>query len=206
MATKDPRIDEYIAKAQPFAKPILKKLRALVHQACPDVTETIKWGMPSFDYKGTYFSFAAFKEHCAGGFWKAKLLNDPNNYLGDRKNQGGEAMGNMGRITSVKDLPPDEILLDFLFQAKKLNEEGVKVAKPKATPKKELPVPQELVFELSKNKKARDTFENFAPSHRREYILWIAEAKTEATRNKRIETTVEWCSEGKSRNWKYERK
>lgn len=206
MATKDPRIDEYIARAQPFAQPIMSKLRALVHQACPEVTETIKWGMPSFDYKGAYFSFAAFKEHCAGGFWKAKLLNDPENYLGVRKNQGGEAMGNMGRITSLKDLPPDEVLLDFLMQAKKLNDDGIKLAKPKATPKKELPLPQELVFKLNKNKKARDTFENFAPSHRREYILWIEEAKTEATRNKRIETTVEWCAEGKSRNWKYERK
>lgn len=117
--TKDPRIDEYIAKAKPFAQPILKKLRSLVHKACPEVTETIKWGMPFFDYKGSYFNFAAFKEHCTGGFWKAKLLNDPDNYLGVRKNEGGEAMGNLGRITSLNDLLPDAILLDFLLQAKK---------------------------------------------------------------------------------------
>src|SRR5882757_4848178 len=108
MATKDKRIDAYIAKSQPFAQPIMKKLRDLVHKACPEVTETIKWGMPSFEYKGPMFGFAAFKQHCVGGFWKSKLLNDPKNLLGERKNAGGEAMGNLGCIISIKDLPPDK--------------------------------------------------------------------------------------------------
>ena len=134
------------------------------------------------------------------------MINDTRGFLGERKNQGGEAMGNLGRITSLKDLPPDDVMIDFFVQAKKLNDEGVKVEKKKSAHKKELPVPKDLVAELSKNKKARDVFETFAPSHRREYIMWIVEAKTAETRNKRIATTIEWCAEGKSRNWKYERK
>src|SRR5690242_10997296 len=129
--SKDKRIDAYIAKAQPFAQPIMKKLRELIHKANPDVEETIKWGMPSFDYKGPYFSFAAFKQHCAAGFWKYKLIKDPKGYLGDNALQGGEAMGNMGRMTSIKDLPPDSAMIDFFKQAKKLNDEGVKQERPK---------------------------------------------------------------------------
>src|SRR6185436_13063986 len=133
MATKDKRIDAYIAKAQPFAQPVMKKLRELVHKACPDVTETIKWGMPSFEYKGPMFGFAAFKNHSVAGFWKAKLINDPHGYLGERSAQGGEAMGNLGKMTSIKDLPPQKAILDFIRQAARLNEEGIKVErKPKA--------------------------------------------------------------------------
>ena len=205
MPTKDKRIDAYIAKSQPFAQPIMKHLRELIHKACPDVTETIKWGMPSFDYKGLLFGFAAFKQHCAGGFWKSKLLQDSNNYLGERKNQGGEAMGNMGRITSLKDLPPDKAFIDFVKQHMKLNEEGIKIEKKTVT-KKELIVPKELIVALSKNKKAKDTFDNFPTSQKREYTEWIDEAKTEATKNKRLATTIEWLTEGKIRQWKYVQK
>src|SRR5689334_12878262 len=110
----DPRIDAYIEKAQPFSQPILKKLRQLIHTACPEVTETIKWGMPSFEYKGPMCGFAAFKQHCVFGFWKTKLIDDPKGYMQERSAQGGDAMGNLGRITSVKDLPPDKVLLDFI--------------------------------------------------------------------------------------------
>jgi uncharacterized protein YdeI (YjbR/CyaY-like superfamily) len=204
--SKDKRIDAYIAKAQPFAQPIMKKLRELIHKANPDVQETIKWGMPSFDYKGPYFSFAAFKQHCAGGFWKYKLLKDPKGYLGDNAMQGGEAMGNMGRMTSIKDLPPDNALIDFFKQAKKLNDEGVKQERPKPKPKKEIPMPKEFAAALSKNKKAKGVYENFSPSQKYEYLQWITEAKTDETKYKRIETTVEWVSEGKPRNWKYMKK
>ena len=137
MAKKDPRIDAYIAKAQPFAQPLLKKMRALVHKACPDVTETIKWVMPGFEYKGPMFGMAAFKQHCVGGFWKSKLLNDPENFLGERKNNGGEAMGNLGCLKSPKDLPPGKALIDFIKQHMKLNDEGIKVVKKPAV-KKEL--------------------------------------------------------------------
>jgi uncharacterized protein YdeI (YjbR/CyaY-like superfamily) len=202
MPAKDTRIDAYIAKAQPFAQPIMKKLRELVYKACPDVTETIKWGMPSFEYKGPMFGFAAFKAHCVGGFWKSKLLKDPNNFLGERKNQGGEAMGNLGRMTSVKDLPPDKAFIDFIKQHMKLNDEGIKVEK-KPRPKKELVVPKELTDAINKNKKAKETFENFSPSNKREYADWIADAKTEATKSKRLAEAVQWMSEGKPRLWKY---
>ena len=204
--SKDKRIDAYIAKSQPFAQPILKHLRELVHKGNSEVTETIKWGMPSFDYKGAYFSMAAFKQHCAGGFWKHKLLKDPKGYLGERKNQGGEAMGNLGRITSLKDLPPDKIMIDFFKQAKKLNDDGVKMGRPKTNMKKEITMPKEFAAALLKSKKATDIYENFPPSHKREYLEWITEAKTEETRHKRIKTAMEWLIEGKPRNWKYMKK
>ena len=191
---------------QPFAQPILRHIRELVHKANPDVTETIKWGMPSFDYKGAYFSIAAFKQHCAGGFWKHKLLKDPKGYLGERKNQGGEAMGNLGRITSIKELPPDKVLIDFFKQAKKFNDEGVKMERAKPKPKKEIPMPKEFDAALIKNKKAKIVFENFPPSHKREYLEWIVDAKQEETKARRIATAVEWIAEGKGRNWKYMKK
>ena len=202
MATKDKRIDAYIAKAQPFAQPVMKKLRELVHKACLDVTETIKWGMPSFEYKGPMFGFAGFKQHCAAMFWKSKLLNDPNGHLKERANKGGEAMGNMGRMTSIKDLPPDKSIIDFIKQHMKLNEEGIKIEK-KPKPKKELLIPKELITALNKNKKAKETFENFSASNKREYADWISEAKTEATKSKRLTEAVQWMSEGKPRLWKY---
>ena len=203
---KDKRIDAYIAKAQPFAQPIMKKMRELIHKANPEVTETVKWGMPSFDYKGPYFSFAAFKQHCVAGFWKYKLIKDSKGYLGEIAAQGGAAMGNLGRMTSIKDLPPDSVLVDFFKQAKKLNDDGVKQERPKSKPKKEIPMPKEFAAALSKNKKAKEVYENFSPSHKREYLEWITEAKTDETKNKRIETTLEWLSEGKPRNWKYMKK
>src|SRR4030095_1812648 len=129
MVMKSRRIDTYIAKAPDFARPVMKKLRSLVHKGCPGVTETIKWGMPSFEYKGPMFGFAAFKQHCVAGFWKSKLLDDPGKYLGERAAQGGEAMGNLGRMHSTKDLPPDRVILDFIRQAVQLNEDGIKVAR-----------------------------------------------------------------------------
>lgn len=205
MSQKDPRIDTYIEQAQAFAQPVLKHLRKLIHQAVPEVQETIKWGMPSFDYKGTFCSMAAFKGHMTFGFWKYKLMQDPHGYLQERANQGGEAMGNLGRITCKKDLPPDEIILDLLMQAKKLNDEGIKVVKEKKAAKPALPIPDYLKTALEKNKNALTNFHSFSPSARNEYIDWLEEAKTETTRNKRLEQAIEWISENKKRNWKYEK-
>lgn len=201
--SKDKRIDTYIAKSQPFAKLILIKLRALIHKGNPGVTETIKWGMPSFDYKGPFCSFAAFKQHAVFGFWKYKLIKDSHGYLGEIFNKGGEAMGNLGRITSIKDLPADKYILDFIKQAKKLNDEGVKLPTRVVKPKKELPIPTYLTAALKKNKRAYINFESFSPSEKREYVEWITEAKSEETRNSRMATMIEWVSEGKKRNWKY---
>jgi uncharacterized protein YdeI (YjbR/CyaY-like superfamily) len=203
MANLDPRIDAYIEKAQPFAKPILEHLRMLIHKGCPEVEETIKWGMPSFDYKGPFFSMAAFKEHAVFGFWKYTLIKDPKNYLSERAADGGEAMGHGGRITKMSDLPPDKVMLDFIKQAKKLNDEGVKLpAKPKKE-KAPLKIPPYFMTALKKNKKALNTFENFSYSNKKEYVQWITEAKTETTRDQRLETAIEWMEEGKVRNWKY---
>ena len=203
MGQKDKRIDAYIAKAQPFAQPILKKLRVLIHKGNPAVEETIKWGMPSFDYKGPFCSFASFKQHAVFGFWKYKLIKDPKGYLGEIFNKGGDAMGNLGRMTSIKDLPPDGAIVDFVKQAKKLNDEGVKMpARPKKE-KKALVVPGYFTKALSGNKKAKATFDNFSTSNKREYVEWVTGAKTEDTRQKRLQSAVEWMAEGKIRNWKY---
>jgi uncharacterized protein YdeI (YjbR/CyaY-like superfamily) len=198
MPTTDPRIDAYIEKSAEFAQPVMAHLRELIHKACPPVTETLKWSMPSFEYKGILCGFAAFKNHCTFLFWKQSLMET------DAFPKNKTAMGSFGRITSLKDLPSDKVILGLIHQAMELNEKGVKVPKKPATTKKELVVPAILTAALNKNKKARDTFEKFPYSCKKEYVEWITEAKTEPTREKRLATTVEWLSEGKRRNWKYE--
>src|SRR5665213_2231404 len=198
MGKKDKRVDDYISKAKPFAKPILNHLRKLVHEACPEVQETIKWGMPFYDYKGKLCNMAGFKEHCAFSFWKSGMLNDPDNFLKEKSNKGGEAMGNLGKITSLKDIPFDKVMIDFIKQAKKINEEGVKIVKkPKTLTTKEVIVPDYFQKLLNKNKAALKTFTGFSPSNKREYLDWITEVKTDETRNKRMETAIEWMAEGK---------
>lgn len=204
MGTKDKRIDAYIAKSAEFAKPVMEHLRKLIHKNCPDVTETIKWGMPSFEYKGPFIGFAAFKRHAVLGFWKAALMKDSKVLTG--KDTKG-AMGNLGRIESIEDLPKDAVLARWIKEAMKLNDTGVKLVrseKPKHE-RKEYKMPAYFQKELNKNKKAKTVFKNFSPSHKREYLEWIVEAKTEETRARRMETAIEWLSEGKSRNWKYQK-
>ena len=203
MIQKDKRIDAYILKSADFAKPILNHLRSLVHNACPKVEETIKWGFPHFDYKGMMCSMAAFKQHCAFGFWKTKLMKDAKEMI----SQNEYAMGHMGKIRSLKDLPPDKKITAWIKEAMKLNDDDVKLPeRKKSVSTKEIEVPDALQKALIKNKLAATTFSNFSPSHKNEYIEWINEAKTEETKNKRTATTIEWLKEGKSRNWKYERK
>lgn len=202
MSARSKQIDQYILKAQPFAQPVLNHFRELVHAVCPDVEEKMKWSFPHFDYKGQMMcSMASFKQHCAIGFWKASLIDEKL----VEKAKTEEAMGHMGKITSLKDLPSDKKLTAWIKAAMKLNDAGIIVAKPKPTEKikKELKVPAALQAALNKNKKAKAVFENFPYSHKKEYILWIEEAKTEATKMKRIATTIEWVAEGKDRNWKY---
>ncbi|MGE5109122.1 MAG: YdeI/OmpD-associated family protein [Sphingobacteriales bacterium] len=203
MATKDKRIDAYIAKSADFAKPILNHLRKLVHTSCPDVEETMKWSFPHFDYKGEMMcSMAAFKQHCVFGFWKASLMKDPS-LLENAKAE--TAMGHMGRITLIKDLPSDKKMMAYIKEAMKLNEEGKKVVKAKPSVKKDVVVPDYFTAAVKKNKKASATFEAFSPSSKREYVEWVDEAKTDETRNKRLNQSIEWMAEGKKRNWKYER-
>ena len=200
MPTTDPFVDAYIDKAQDFAKPILKHIRELVHEACPDVIEKKKWNFPHFDYKGMLCSMASFKEHCAFNFWKQSLL-DASAFPAEKT-----AMGSFGRITSIKDLPDDKTMKKLIADARRLNDEGVKVAKPKQTgKKKELVVPEILISALETNSHAAETFNKFPYSCKKEYVEWITEAKTDATRDKRLATTIEWLTTGKRRNWKYEK-
>ena len=195
MGNRDPRVDAYIQNSAEFARPILTHVRELVHEACPSVEETLKWGAPHFDYEGVLCGMAAFKQHCNIILWKASLV------IGGRGNQAG---GPLRDITRLADLPPDATLRAWIEQAARLNEERVKV--PRSTsPKKDVVIPAELTKALKKNKKAAAAFEKFPPSHKREYAQWIAEAKKSETRQRRVETAVEWMSKGKSRNWKYER-
>jgi uncharacterized protein YdeI (YjbR/CyaY-like superfamily) len=203
MFEKDKRVDAYIEKSAAFAQPILKKLRKLIAEACPDAVETIKWGFPNFEVYGSVFcNMAAFKEHCSFGFWKAALLKDSAGilHLADK-----HAMGNLDKIRDLKDLPSEKILFSYLKEAALLNKNNVKVSRPKKIARKELPVPPELEIALKKNKKAMTGFNAFSPSQRREYIEWIAEAKTLDTKSRRIEMTMEWSAEGKTRNWKYKK-
>ena len=199
MPRKDPRIDAYIAKAQPFARPILKHIRATVLSASPDLEETLKWGHPSFMYHGIVCGMASFKQHVTFGFWKGKLLLDTKGLPVD------EAMGQFGRITTVEGLPPKRELIGYVKKAMKLNEDGVGV-KREVKPRKPIPMPAALKAALAKAAKARTTWDGLAPSHQRDYLEWVTEAKTDATRDKRIATTIEWLTAGKRRNWKYERR
>ena len=203
MPKLDKRVDAYIAKSADFAQPILKHLRKLIHEACPEVEETIKWSFPCFDYKGPFCSMAAFKQHCTFGLWKAALIPDPKGILSEKKT---DAMGSLGRITGFKDLPSDKVIIGFIKAVKKLNDDGIKLPAKKPAAKKELIIPDYLIKAIKKNKKAFFVFDEFSPSHKREYVEWITEAKTEETRTKRIETMMEWLVEGKSRNWKYHSK
>ena len=192
----DPRIDAYIEKAQPFAKPILIHLRKLVHQASPDITETIKWGAPFFEYKGLIGGMAAFKQHCAFNFMKRQLMKDVDIF--DSNNR--DAKGHLGKITSLEDLPDYEVMIGYIKEAVQLNEEEKRVDK-KAAGKKETAIPEEVKAAFQLDKKASDFFDMLPPSHKKEYIVWITEAKTEPTRNKRLATMMEWLAEGKRRDW-----
>jgi len=204
MPEKDTRVDAYIEKSAPFAKPILIRLRKIIFQSCPDVKESIKWSFPNYEIYGSMLcSMAAFKEHCSFGFWKASLLKDEDGIL---KLAERNAMGHLDRLTSATDLPSDKILISYIREAALLNKNKVKVVRPKTAPKKELPLPDIFRTALKKNRKAQKLFETFSPSQRREYIEWITEAKTDATRESRLATAIEWIAEGKVRNWKYIKK
>jgi uncharacterized protein YdeI (YjbR/CyaY-like superfamily) len=193
----DSGIDKYIAQANEFARPILARLREIVHAACPKGEEAMKWSTPHFLYNGMLCSMAAFKAHCTFGFWKAELV-------AKASAEAARTIEACKRIASPDDLPSKKALTACIKAAMKLNEEGVKVERPKKE-KSELVVPDDLAAALKKNPKAQATFEAFSPSHRREYVDWITEAKGTDTRQRRLATAIEWMAEGKSRHWKYTR-
>jgi uncharacterized protein YdeI (YjbR/CyaY-like superfamily) len=201
MGQHDERIDAYIAKSADFAKPILIHIREVVHKASPLINETVKWGMPFFDYKGPICMMAAFKQHCGFGFWKASRLNDPDKLL-----QGSDAeaaAGSFGRIASLNDLPSDEALIGFIHQMIAMNESGVKEPKKPSTPKAEFPMPADFDKLLKADLVTMGNYEKFSPSCKRKYLEWFADAKSDATREKRMQQALEWIGEGKTRNWKY---
>jgi uncharacterized protein YdeI (YjbR/CyaY-like superfamily) len=192
---RDPRVDAYIAKAQPFAQPILTHLRAMVHQHVTGSDETMKWGMPHFSFCGQNLAnMGAFKAHAAFGFWRhAEVMGAP-------EREGG--MGSLGKLTALDDLPSDEEMVAYITKAAALCTEG-KPKRPAPKPKAALDLPDDLGAALRANAAAQGHWDAFSPGKRRDYIEWVVEAKREETRAKRIETIVEWVAEGKDRNWKY---
>ena len=193
MPKQDSRIDAYIARSSDFARPILLRVRKLIHSACPKVTETIKWGAPFYDHKGILLATPAFKQHCALIFWKRKLIF-----------KKSDLQKKLRHITSLADLPGDKILTGYIKQAIEFNEAGVKTPRRQPKSKGKLAVPGYFLAALAKSKKTLATFQNFSPSCQREYVEWITDAKREETRAKRIQTAVEWIAKGKSRNWRYQ--
>lgn len=202
MGKKDPRIDVYIAKAPEFSRPILTTLRKWVHAACPEATETIKWGQPHFDYKGIFAGMGSFKAHAVFGFWKGELI------FGKTAAEQ-EAMGQFGRMTSVADLPTEKQFSRLVKQAMELNDKGIvppSRAKPKSSKPKKVVVPPVLAAAFRRSPGAKAVFDAFPPSRQREYAEWIDGARTEETRERRLETAIEWMEEGKPRMWKYLKK
>lgn len=201
MGSTDPRVDAYIGKSAPFARPILTHIRKAVHAGCPSVDETMKWSAPHFVYKGMLCGMASFKAHCAFGFWKGSLLKDS---VGSARSD--DAMGQFGRITSIDDLPASTQLVALVRKATALNDQGVKVVRRKTAPKAPPIIPADFLKLLRGKKKALAAFTASSPSHQREYLDWFSEARTVETRERRMATALEWISEGKGRNWKYEKK
>ena len=196
MGKRNPKLDAYIEKTQPFAHPILKYIRNAVHSGCPGVEEELKWGHPSFMYKGILCGMAAFKQHVTFGFWKASALNPTA--------KSADAWGDFGRITSVKDLPDKKAFVGLVKQAAAMHDAGVKapwIEKRKA--RQPIPEPAYFTKALKKSKSAQKTYDALSPSHKREYLEWITEAKREDTRERRLATAIEWLAEGKPRNWKH---
>jgi uncharacterized protein YdeI (YjbR/CyaY-like superfamily) len=198
MASRNKAFDAYIANAPEYAKPILEKIRETVNGVSPEIEEELKWGHPSFTYKGILCGMAAFKEYCAFHFWKGGLI------LEDKK-QGEQMWAQLGKLRSIKDLPPKKVIQGYVKKAMELNDLGTQAPKRPTKPKKPLAMPDSFMAAIRKNKQALVTYEKFAPSHQREYIEWITDAKTDETRDRRIEQAVEWMSQGKPRNWKYMR-
>ena len=203
MGEKHPGVDAYLAKARDFAKPILKKIRALMHRGCPGLSEELKWNAPFFMYRGILGMMAGFKQHVTFGFWKHRLLAARVKGLPAK---GVQAMGQFGRLASIADLPDDKTFLRLVKEAALLNELGLKPRKKvTAAEDRALTIPPYFLKALRAHKKAKAAFDAGSYTFRKEYVAWVTGAKTEETRHKRLRTAVEWMAQGKSRNWKYEK-
>lgn len=194
--TDEARVDAYIAAQADFARPILTHVRALVHATCPNVTEAIKWGFPHFVYRTKNLaSIAAFKGHAAVNLW----------YSDEEK--PGAGMGHLGKLTSLADLPTDDKLRALLSKAATMIEAGAKPAHmTDRQPRDPLPIPQALTAAIAASPAAAAMWSAFPPGKIRDYCEWIGEAKTDATRDRRITQAVAWIAQGKGRNWKYEKR
>jgi len=203
MEKYSPKVDEYIEKSQDFAKPILNYIRETVHEFCPDAEEAIKWKFPTFLYKGKILcSMVAFKQYCSMGFWLHDEMSSLKEFETDIEKTN---MFSLGKITETENLPSKPQLKKMITEAMELTDMGVTLKK--APPSKtETEVPDYFQNALNEDEKALEIFKKASPSFRKEYINWITEAKTESTRNKRMEQALEWISEGKGRNWKYEKR
>jgi uncharacterized protein YdeI (YjbR/CyaY-like superfamily) len=197
-------VDAYIAKSAAFARPILKCLRSLVHEADPKVEETIKWGVPHFEHAGIVAGMAAFKHHVAFGFWSEKLIREKLGDAGASMFPAGAERGMGGRkYRALGDLPPDALILRAVKAAVALNEAGERPARARSR-KPPPKAPRDLAAALEKNARARATFAKLTPGQQREYVDWLLEAKQAATRERRLAQAVEWLAEGKQRYWKYQ--
>ena len=195
--TQDSRIDAYIDRAQPFARPILKHVRERVHAVVPEAEETMKWSSPAYVLGGKILLMtAAFKQHAALNFWRGQELR------GEKAN--ADAMGQFGKIASLADLPADAELDRLIRDAAELTKSAPAPRKTKHEPKPPPQIHPDFAAALVKAPKAQGALDGFPPSAQRDYLEWISEAKQDATRAKRIATAVEWLSEGKRRHWKYE--
>ena len=203
MSNFNPAFDQYIAKSADFSKPIMDHLRRIIHETCPEVTEVIKWGIPHFDYKGDMMCIlAAYKHHCSFSLYKAELMTDPK----IRESvKAGKRMGYMNKLKTLADLPTNKILAGYIREAMMLNENGSKKVTPKSAPPKAVKMPDYFREKLAANPKANEIFEAKSESFRKNYIVWIADAKTEDTRQKRMDQSLAWIAEGKGRFWQYEK-
>ncbi|ESQ88822.1 YdeI/OmpD-associated family protein [Asticcacaulis benevestitus] len=198
---RNPKADAYYEKAEEFAKPIFSHLRDLIHATCPEVVEEVKWGIPHFDYRGDMMCiFAAYKRHCSFTFYKDALMYDPRLKA---NSDMPAAKRFMGSLTGSGDLPPDADLILWIKEAMALNEQGVKLPKQKSESPKKVDMPKAFAEMLEVNPKTKAIFDSKSPSFQKEYNVWIGEAKTDSTRDKRIEEALSWIAEGKGRFWKY---
>lgn len=205
MGSRLPRVDEYIVKSADFAIPILDYWREIVHAACPEVKETMKWSMPFFEYNNyNLCGMAAFKNHCRFHFWLASKMSDPDKLFSEFEETGG--MSQFGKIAKIEDLPSEEQIFALIHDAMSLIDQGVKLTKnPAKKAVKELVIPDYFLEAIDDNPDAQENFERFTLSQKKEYVDWVVEAKSETTRMKRMQQAVDWIEEGKTRNWKYQR-
>jgi uncharacterized protein YdeI (YjbR/CyaY-like superfamily) len=197
----NPMVDDYIANAEAFAQPILLHLRKLLHKTCPAVVEEIKWGIPHFDYHGEMMCMlAAYTKHCSFSFWKESIMSDPRLRANPEKQA---AKRYLGKLTAQADLPPDRELIALIKEAMDLNARGVKLPPRASATPKEIAVPPWFEEKLKAHPKAKAVFESKSPSFRKEYLIWVTGAKTDATRDKRADEALGWIAEGKGRFWKY---